>query len=478
MILITGGTGFIGSHLVEAACARGEKLRCLIRRDSFKRHPFALPAEAEIAFGDLVSGEGLREALEGAGAVIHLAGVTKALSTSEFYSGNARATENLARAVAGRGVRLVHVSSLAAIGPAAMARRSPRTPNRIPLRTTENPSWKGADCAGAGSGRGDRAAGRGLRPARHGRAGNLQVDQQGLGAGDLGGERWFQAIYVKDLADGLLAAARTPQAGGRAYFLAHAKAVSWSELSSAAARIMRKRTRVLRIPAPLAYAAGGLRGALRAAYREADDPLAREGERSALPPLDLRHAPRGARARLRSADIAGAWTCPNAGLVQAGGLAEVLNPDGRLGGPGKPIRAPLRAQVRWPRCTGIGLPKPRNCRPCTSALPAPSCWPRGAAVVRSGSSAIRIRFRWWLPAIKGDGNPDSCGSRRVHRPRARGSRLFDLACESDRLAGARPDAGAHGLSATCSLLRLFPRSCWCPGCFLLQFTFGTTTRLT
>ena len=73
-----------------------------------------------------------------------------------------------------------------------------------------------------------------------------------------GGERWFQAIYVKNLADGLLAAARTPQAGGRAYFLAHKKAVSWSELSSLAARIMRKRTRVLRIPLSLAYAVGGL----------------------------------------------------------------------------------------------------------------------------------------------------------------------------------------------------------------------------
>jgi nucleoside-diphosphate-sugar epimerase len=73
-----------------------------------------------------------------------------------------------------------------------------------------------------------------------------------------GGERWFQAIYVKDLAEGLLAAASAPEAGGRAYFLAHAKAVSWSELSSTAARIMRKRTRVLRIPAPLAYAVGGV----------------------------------------------------------------------------------------------------------------------------------------------------------------------------------------------------------------------------
>ena len=103
MILITGGTGFIGSHLVEAVCARGEPLRCLIRRDSFKRRPLALPATAELVFGDLVSGEGLSDALEGVDTVIHLAGVTKALSTSEFYSGNARATEN--RRAGGRGAR-------------------------------------------------------------------------------------------------------------------------------------------------------------------------------------------------------------------------------------------------------------------------------------------------------------------------------------------------------------------------------------
>ncbi len=117
MILITGGTGFIGSHLVESVCASGKPLRCLIRREGFKRRPFALPPRAELVFGDLVSGEGLSDALEGVDTVIHLAGVTKALSTSEFYSGNARATENVARAVAGRGVRFVHVSSLAAVGP-------------------------------------------------------------------------------------------------------------------------------------------------------------------------------------------------------------------------------------------------------------------------------------------------------------------------------------------------------------------------
>ncbi len=113
MILVTGGTGFIGSPLVEALCAQAEPVRCLVRRDRF------LPTEAERAYGDLISGAGLSEALRGADTVIHLAGVTKALTSGEFYAGNARATENLARAVAGRGVRFVHVSSLAAIGPSA-----------------------------------------------------------------------------------------------------------------------------------------------------------------------------------------------------------------------------------------------------------------------------------------------------------------------------------------------------------------------
>jgi nucleoside-diphosphate-sugar epimerase len=71
-----------------------------------------------------------------------------------------------------------------------------------------------------------------------------------------GGERWFSAIYVKDLCDGLMAAARSPRAGGRAYFLSHASALSWTEFGAAAARIMRRSPRVLKVPVPVAYAVG------------------------------------------------------------------------------------------------------------------------------------------------------------------------------------------------------------------------------
>src|SRR4051794_33630540 len=111
MILVTGGTGFIGTHLLDRLITDGERVRALIRRTP---RPRTLARGVEVVYGDLASGEGLDAALRGASAVLHLAGITKALHTSDYYTGNVRATEQLARAVAATGVRLVHVSSLAA----------------------------------------------------------------------------------------------------------------------------------------------------------------------------------------------------------------------------------------------------------------------------------------------------------------------------------------------------------------------------
>src|SRR5271163_744693 len=118
MILVTGGTGFIGSHLVESLLARGERVRALVRRTG----KFDKTA-VEVVYGDLETGDGLIPAIRGVDTVIQLAGVTKAFSTADYYAGNVRATENLARAISdavqhgAHPVRMVHVSSQAAGGP-------------------------------------------------------------------------------------------------------------------------------------------------------------------------------------------------------------------------------------------------------------------------------------------------------------------------------------------------------------------------
>ena len=254
MILVTGGTGFIGRHLLEKLIAKGETVRALVRRT---RVPRSLPAGVETVYGDLASGAGLAEALCGAHAVIHLAGVTKALRPRDYYTGNVRATEQLAHAMAGRGMRLVHVSSLAAMGPTTPG--APLSEDAEPHPLTNY-------------GRSKLDAERVVRnlapdavivrpPVVYGPRDTdvfqlLKSISKGLVLEISGGERWFSAIYVKDLVEGLLAAAGAPRAAGRAYFLAHAKPVSWRQLGESAARIMARTPRVLTVPFAVANLVG------------------------------------------------------------------------------------------------------------------------------------------------------------------------------------------------------------------------------
>jgi len=252
MILVTGGTGFIGSHLLDKLSALGEPARCLLRR---KARPRRLPAGIEAAYGDLTSGEGVEEAVRGADTVIHLAGVTKALAARDYYAGNVRATETLARALAGRAIRLVHVSTLAAIGPSGDG--TPVDEDAPPRPLTHY-------------GKSKLEAERTVRalapdavivrpPVVYGPRDTdvfrmLKSISKGWMLEIGGGERWFSVIYVGDLVEGLLAARRGVP--GRAYFLAHPQPVSWSELGAAAARIMARRPRVVRVPPGVAYAVG------------------------------------------------------------------------------------------------------------------------------------------------------------------------------------------------------------------------------
>src|SRR6185436_15305947 len=67
-ILLTGATGYIGGRLAPELLARGHRVRCLVRNPA----KADLPAAAEIVKGDIVSGEGLHEALQGADVAYYL----------------------------------------------------------------------------------------------------------------------------------------------------------------------------------------------------------------------------------------------------------------------------------------------------------------------------------------------------------------------------------------------------------------------
>lgn len=78
LVLVTGAAGFIGSHLVEALCARGDRVRAFIRYTSrndrgwLEALPQSLNAQVEIIAGDLKDADAVRGAVKGCEAVFHL----------------------------------------------------------------------------------------------------------------------------------------------------------------------------------------------------------------------------------------------------------------------------------------------------------------------------------------------------------------------------------------------------------------------
>lgn len=117
--LVTGASGFLGSHLVRALAARGDRLKLLLRRGSNVDHLSDL--DFERASGDILDRTSVRAAMEGVERVFHLAGTTsmRPQDRDRVFELNVRGTRTvLEEALEAEVARVVHASSVAAIGPA------------------------------------------------------------------------------------------------------------------------------------------------------------------------------------------------------------------------------------------------------------------------------------------------------------------------------------------------------------------------
>jgi nucleoside-diphosphate-sugar epimerase len=258
MILLTGGTGLIGSHVLERMRADGVPVRCLVRPKAGRALDADSLGATEVVAGDLETGAGLKEALAGVEAVIHLAGVTKALRPKEYYDGNVAATASLLLAMGGSRARLIHVSSLAAIGPSETAGQ-PVGEDAEPHPLTNYGKSKLAGERLVRTSFPDAVI---IRPPVVYGPRDTDVFQilkpvsKGWSIEMTGGERWFSAIYVGDLAAGLVSLAASQAGAGRTYYMAHEQPVSWSGLAACAAHLMGVKLRVVRILPELALAVG------------------------------------------------------------------------------------------------------------------------------------------------------------------------------------------------------------------------------
>ncbi len=113
MILVTGGTGFVGSHLVRRLAREKIQTRCLVRGSS----NIGLLKELgmEVTYGEVTDKESLKKAVEGMETVIHLVGIIVERKGATFEKIHNQGTMNLVDACREAGVRrFIYISALGA----------------------------------------------------------------------------------------------------------------------------------------------------------------------------------------------------------------------------------------------------------------------------------------------------------------------------------------------------------------------------
>lgn len=255
---VTGGTGFIGSHLVEQLVNQGYHVTCLIRKTSNLRwlnHLLtARSPHIQLVTADLQDSDTLADHLRNVDLVFHLAGLTKAPDAATYDRVNAGGTRCLIEAclAAQTGLdRFVHCSSLAAVGPSRDATPQAEDVAPQPLTDYGSSKLKGELIVREYA---DRLPVTIIRPpAVYGpRDADIFLFFQMINRGVMPilGEmdKLLSLVHVKDLVAGLYTAAVSERAIGETYFLTDGDIHTWIGIEHIIADALEKRPVKVKVP--------------------------------------------------------------------------------------------------------------------------------------------------------------------------------------------------------------------------------------
>jgi dihydroflavonol-4-reductase len=234
--LVTGATGFVGSHLVDLLLEKGWKVAVLVRKSSNLRWIEGKPVERVAPDAS---------PLPDCDVLFHVAGVIRADTYAEYLAGNRDLAVKIFQDARTR--RFVHVSSLAAAGPGeAVDEATPCAPlslygkskregeeavwrlrERIPVTVIRPPVVYGPRDFGLFDLY--KTVSKGLRP-------------------EIGGPKRISIVHVRDLVEGIVKAAETPAGANEVFYLANEATVEISEMMGLIQRSLGKRALRVGIP--------------------------------------------------------------------------------------------------------------------------------------------------------------------------------------------------------------------------------------
>ncbi|MFN8367603.1 MAG: NAD-dependent epimerase/dehydratase family protein [Candidatus Kapaibacterium sp.] len=252
-VVVTGGNGFVGSHIVDVLLEKGYTVHCLVRQTSDLRWLEDKPVT--LVEGSIYDSNSLQTAFKDAEYIIHVAGLTAARNEEEFMKGNKNGTENVLRAALlyqSTIKKFVHISSMAAVGPATSLQQPldestpfhPITPygvskhaaevvvhtamSKLPITVVRPPAVYGERDSAILSF--FQTVNKHLAPL--------------IGFTD----KWVSLIHVRDLAIGTVQAMESDNTTGKTYFISSEEFYNWNQISQLTAKVLGKKCITLKIP--------------------------------------------------------------------------------------------------------------------------------------------------------------------------------------------------------------------------------------
>ncbi|KAF0152083.1 MAG: NAD-dependent epimerase/dehydratase [Ignavibacteria bacterium] len=255
--VVTGASGFVGSHLVDKLLAEGHNVKCILRSSSSRKWLDGKPVE--IVNCGLFDKEALKPVLKDVDFIYHVAGVVKAKTEGEYYTGNVKSTKTLLEAAAEVNPnlkRFVVVSSQTACGPSldgkpcteetiehpitaygrsklAQEQLSQTFFDKLPLTIVRPPAVFGER---------DTEIYLVFKTYKAGLMTLIGFDNKKL-----------NLIHVEDLVRGIYEASISPIAVGKKYFIASEEIYTWTQIGDAISKAFGKRALTLRLPHSLVY---------------------------------------------------------------------------------------------------------------------------------------------------------------------------------------------------------------------------------
>lgn len=261
-ILITGATGFLGSHAADRLLQDGHTIRALVRGSSSLQ--WLQEKEIETIHANLQDPESLKEALQGIEGVIHVAGVTASKTKEGFFKNNQLATRNVLEATKRYGDnvrRFVLISSQTAGGPSLDGK--PVTEETPPHPITTYGRSKLAAEEESRQFRENFPVTILRLPAIYGPRDTailsfFQTVNKGIKPLIGFKEKFINLAHVYDIAQGIELGLTKPEAENRTFYIGSERQYGWRELSNLASQIIGRRGLFVPIPHVLVSGIAGI----------------------------------------------------------------------------------------------------------------------------------------------------------------------------------------------------------------------------